>query len=175
MSGVGGLACWAERYRASRAPDFIIGGADNPYIKRWWLLPRNKLFNVYLHEIIRSDDDRALHDHPWWNCSFIIAGQYVEHTIDAGGIEKHVIRRSGSAKFRFATAAHRLEVEPGKPAITLFFIGPRFRSWGFHCPRAGWVHWRDFTAPEDKGQIGRGCGDDPQSPAHHGASLELEA
>ena len=26
---------------------------------------RNKIFNIYLHQIIRSDDDRALHDHPY--------------------------------------------------------------------------------------------------------------
>ena len=46
----------------TRAPDFVIG-AD--YLRRWWVIPRNDSQNVYLHDIRKSDDDRALHDHPW--------------------------------------------------------------------------------------------------------------
>jgi hypothetical protein len=49
--------------RPERDPDFIIG--NPPYMLRWWLLPRNPTFNVYYHRILRDDDDRALHDHPW--------------------------------------------------------------------------------------------------------------
>ena len=52
--------------RITRRPaDFVIGGAERPYLRRWWVIPRNRLFNVYLHQFLRSDDDRALHDHPW--------------------------------------------------------------------------------------------------------------
>lgn len=63
-----------------RPADFIIGGAENPYIYRWWVIPRNTIFNIYLHKIVRDDDDRALHDHPWVNCSIILKGRYVEVT-----------------------------------------------------------------------------------------------
>ena len=41
-----------------REPDFIIGGAERPYIRRWWIIPRNKLFNIYLHQVLRDDDER---------------------------------------------------------------------------------------------------------------------
>lgn len=68
-----------------REPDFIIGGAADPYVRRWWLIPRNPVLNVYLHEFLRSDDDLALHDHPWWNASLLLWGTYTEHTIAAGG------------------------------------------------------------------------------------------
>ena len=61
-----------------RPPDFVIGGSDRPYMHPWWLIPRNPWFNVYLHRIMRSDDDRALHDHPWVNCSVLLEGSYVE-------------------------------------------------------------------------------------------------
>ena len=47
-----------------RPPDFVIGGADRPYMRRWYLVPKNTQLNVYLHHFRRSDDDRALHDHP---------------------------------------------------------------------------------------------------------------
>ena len=63
-----------------RKPDFIIGPKDAPYLRRWWIIPRNRLFNIYLHQILRSDDDRALHDHPWINCSIILKGRYMEVT-----------------------------------------------------------------------------------------------
>ncbi len=59
---------------------------------------------------------------------------------------------------RPADALHRLEVIPGERAISLFVTGPRVREWGFACPH-GWVHWRDFTSPDDSSKTGRGCGE----------------
>jgi len=142
-----------------RAPDLVIGESERPYLRRWWVIPRNRVFNIYLHEILRSDDDRALHDHPWFNLSVILRGWYVEHTIRAGGVNRRRVRRAGAIKARTPWSAHRLEVK--EPCLTLFITGPRLRHWGFHCPDAGWVHWRDFTNQEDSGAtIGRGCGED---------------
>jgi hypothetical protein len=63
-----------------REPDLYIGGKDDPYLLRWYLIPRNRFFNVYLHKIVRSDDDRALHDHPWWWLSVMLKGRYAEVT-----------------------------------------------------------------------------------------------
>ena len=42
-------------------PHMVIGGAEDPYLLRWYLIPRNPFVNVYLHKFLRSDDDRALH------------------------------------------------------------------------------------------------------------------
>lgn len=146
------LIAHAER----TAPDFIIGGAENPYLLRWWLVPRNPLLNVYLHHFLRSDDDRALHCHPWPNCSILLRGTYTEHTIAAGGVHRRQILRAGDVRVRPSGAmAHRVELHDG-PCWTLFITGPRYREWGFHCER-GWVHWKDFTASGDTGAIGRGC------------------
>jgi hypothetical protein len=41
---------------------------------------------------------------------------------------------------------------------TLFIFFRNIRDWDFHCPN-GWVPWWEFTAPDDKGAIGRGCGE----------------
>lgn len=146
------IAEWARNVR-QREPDFVIGPADNPYIRRWWLVPRNEFQNVYLHEILRSDDDRALHDHPWDNRSLLIEGRYIEHTPD--GV---FFREPGSVIARRAEDSHRLEVSNGGYAVSLFFTGQKVREWGFWCPN-GWVHWRDFTAGENGELVGRGCGD----------------
>jgi hypothetical protein len=141
------MQVWA-RSRLQRAPDFIIG--DN-YLRRWWVVPRNKGCNVYLHEMLHSDDDRALHDHPWDNTSFILDGGYIEHTPD-GVFE----RKTGDVINRKATDSHRLEVPNGGRAVSLFLTGPIVREWGFHCPQ-GWRVWHEFVDARDSGQVGRGC------------------
>jgi len=140
---------WAQAIMARR-PDFTIG-AD--YLRRWWVIPRNPWCNVYLHEIVQSDDDRAFHDHPWPNRSFLIFGSYIEHTPDGD-----FIRQAGDVIERSAGALHWLEAVPGVSAVSLFMTGPKQREWGFACPQ-GWVHWSDFTNPEDSSQTGRGCGE----------------
>lgn len=144
------MRLWAQRTMATRGPDFVIG--DN-YLRRWWLVPRNNAANVYLHHVVKSDDDRALHDHPWTNTSYVLDGMYVEHT-PKGSFE----RRAGDVVTRPATALHWLEIPDGGYAVSLFVTGPKVREWGFRCGH-GWVHWRDFTDGTDSSVTGRGCGE----------------
>lgn len=139
-----------------RPPDYVIGGAERPYMLRWWVIPRNRFFNVYLHCFLRSDDDRALHDHPWTNCSIVLRGAYAEHTIAQGGVHRVAYRKAGDWHFRWTgRMAHRIEIEA--PCWTLFLTGPRYREWFFHCTERGLVHWKAFTAADNPGAIGRGC------------------
>lgn len=141
-----------------RPPDFIIGDQARPYLLRWWLIPRNRFFNLYLHEFRRSDDDRAHHGHPWLcNASWVLAGGSTEHTIEAGGVHHRRRLTMGAFRFRWGASPHRIELAEGTRCWTLFFTGPRIREWGFYCPERGWVHWRDFTAPDNAGAIGPGC------------------
>lgn len=146
------MRAWAA-YHMERSPDFVIGEAPAPYLRRWWIIPRNTGCNTYLHEILRSDDDRALHDHPWDNTSMLIDGRYVEHTPEGS-----FVREAGSIVTRRATDSHRLEILPGERALSLFITGPKLREWGFHCPK-GWVHWRDFTGGANGELVGAGCGE----------------
>lgn len=144
------MQVWAASIMA-RACDFPIG--DPVYLERWWIIPRNEKQNVYLHRILRDDDDRALHDHPWANASYVIAGSYREITP-----EGTFIRQPGDVVVRPAMALHRLELIDGDPCISLFTTGPKIREWGFDCPK-GWVHWKDFTAGDNGELVGRGCGE----------------
>ena len=149
------LNAMADRTASRREPDFVIGNRNNPYLERWWIIPRNRFFNIYLHRFLKSDDDRALHDHPWINCSILINGEYVEHTIAAGGIQYRNHYVTGDIKFRRAKYAHRVELINGQ-CWTLFITGPVIREWGFHCVH-GWRRWQEFVDQRDSGQIGRGC------------------
>ena len=159
---------WLRRLVSGR-PHQVIGGAEDPYLRRWYLIPRNPLINVYLHQFLRSDDDRALHDHPWWFVSLILRGAYTEVT-ERGSIWRAAAeprRQYWGCRvlaFRRAEWRHRVQLsmlspQREAPAWTLIITGRRTRSWGFWCPnwvrsqytRHGWVregerfvHWRDF-------------------------------
>ena len=145
---------------ASRPPDFV----EDPYMLRWWLIPRNRFFNIYLHHILHDDKDRALHDHPWASLSYIISGKLVEHYKKIyptyhwiKWVQKSRVLKARQWVYRSATFVHRL-ILVSDTATTLFMTGPTVRSWGFHCPQ-GWVPWQDFVSPDDKGAVGRGCGE----------------
>lgn len=155
-----------------RPPDIEIGGSENPYMRRWWLIPRNRLFNIYLHQFLRDDDDRALHDHPWPNCSLLLTGAYWEITFARPPVHGAPLppavrawRRRGRPVFRRGSTAHRIvlprDIWTGKPipCWSLFLTGPVSRSWGFWCPAGRWVHWRSFTAGPRGEVVGAGCGD----------------
>lgn len=140
--------------RGRGEPDLVIGGAERPYMLRWYVVPRNSWFNVYLHRIKRSDDDRALHDHPWPSLSVLLKGRLGEWHGDAPAYRSF---KAGAIVYRPAEFKHRLVVyDDTDGALTLFITGPKVREWGFWCPQ-GFKHWRDFTAADDSGKIGKGC------------------
>lgn len=94
-------------------PHFIIGPLDEPYLIRRYIVPRNKFLNIYLHKFMRSDDDRALHDHPWPWMSIVLKGGYWEHRPDQL-ITSRSWRRPGSVALRGAGSPHRVELASHK-------------------------------------------------------------
>lgn len=132
-----------------RKPDFVVNGTgeERDYLRRWWIWPRNRWANAYLHVFHRSDDARAVHDHPWFNVSIILRGRYREHFHD--GTSK--VRKPGHVVFRSARALHRLELLT--PAVTTIFLtGPRVRTWGFQTPDKGWIPhtaWDAYVAKQE--------------------------
>lgn len=146
---------------------FVIG--DPPYLKRWFVIPRNRVANVYLHHFLRDDDDRALHDHPWSNISLIF-GEYGEVVFKQPPEEgvplpptTLIVRRRWSVTRRKAEQAHRIvlprstETDKPIPCWSLFLTGRNKRSWGFWCPEGRWIHWRKFTAGPRGETVGAGC------------------
>lgn len=148
----------------SRPPDFIIGSADNPYMKRWWM-KREQDGGCYIHRFLRDDDDRALHDHPWRSMSILLEGetreQYAPNLTDPRDPSQYKSRdlKPGDVVFRDAGFSHRIELLT-KSAVTLFITGSRDRDWGFWCQQ-GWRPWQEFVAPGKPGEVGRGCGEAP--------------
>jgi hypothetical protein len=155
---VGDLANWANDIMSSREADFTVEDGDKrPYMFRWFVIPRAEFSGTMLHRIVRSDKD-VHHDHPWDYTTMLLDGSYVEERLlRDGSLIRHQFQ-PGDIIRRKAADAHRLILLGDQPVTTLFLRGAKVREWGFHCP-GGWVHWRDFTNGEDRGRVGRGCGD----------------
>lgn len=153
----------AERIVATRDPDFYVGGRNDPYLRRWWLIPRNPIFNVYLHDFVKDDEDRAPHCHPWISLSLVLSGPmreiYLERTRTLDGTIVTERRRTvgaGDLIYRPARFAHRMVI-PHPGSLTLFMTGPRIREWYFWCDNKRPVHWKAFVDDRDRGLVGRGC------------------
>lgn len=152
---------WPVFLTFPREPDFLIGPDDDVYLRRWWVIPHNRFLNIYLHHFKRSDDDRALHDHPWANLSILLSGSYLEHTPHGSAKLRKPWRPWAFWRLpvRLPTSAHRVELIDGEPVWTLFLTGPKRRAWGFLCPR-GWIPWTEFAETRPGGNaLGKGCGE----------------
>jgi len=108
------------------------------YLRRWKLFPRNRVFNIYLHQILLSDE-RIYHDHRYASLSFILKGQMIE------SIHPDRARRVKPWRFyyRSSTMMHFLTLFGEKPVWTLFITGPEVKPWGFMTER-GWVGHEDY-------------------------------
>lgn len=144
-----GLREWFKRLVSGR-PHIVIGSGESPYMLRWYLIPRNRWLNLYLHKFLSDDEDRALHDHPWWFVSLMIRGSYYETSEAAPSVFVSNIREAPSLAFRSATHRHKVALlrdlngQP-IPCWTVVLTGRNRREWGFWCP-AGFVHWRKFLS-----------------------------
>lgn len=138
-----------------RKPDLVIGPRDAPQTLRWHLF-RWRGIQVSLHRWVRSDSDRALHDHSAGSVSILLTGCYRDWLSHSWEKPRWKFCIPLVPYYRSARTAHRVELTHG-PLWTLWIRFKPRRSWGFYCPK-GWVHWRDFVDSRDIGQVGRGCG-----------------
>lgn len=132
---------WLRTLLSGRPHQVIGDDPAEPYLLRWFLIPRNPLINIYRHRFCQSDPS-VPHDHPWHFASLVLSGHYRE-------IREHrtIVRRPGSVAFRRAGSRHRVELLGG-PVTTVIITGPRCRRWGFWCPQptapSVFVPWEQF-------------------------------
>lgn len=102
---------------------------------------------VYLHQFHRSDADE-MHNHPWPFVSVILWGGYWERTPATGwtngdGPTRRRWYGPGRILWRPHGWIHSVDIPAGKTAFTLFIRGIKRSSWGFFCPRIGFINWRE--------------------------------
>lgn len=120
----------------------VILDRDNkaPYLIRYYLLHNNRSescnFNIFLHKIVKSDNDESLHDHPWSFFNIILSGGYYESLFKRGesnNITGETItwRRPGYYSKNKANHCHKISLKNNTPCWTLFVPFKRVRPWGF--------------------------------------------
>lgn len=179
LSLIAPFVVWASPFliwSAKFSPYFHIKNKDgSPYMDRWWLIKARWItggWGIRVHHIRSSDDDRALHDHPWAWGTIICKSGYFEvlavfetrvaaaNAARAWGFTwlyekqtgKYVMGRHlfpGSVTWRTPEAFHRLRLyEAGgsvRSAWTIFITGPRVQGWGF-LDKGNKVPWREYVA-----------------------------
>lgn len=125
----GGTGWWPKRRNILRCDQAGL------LLIRYFIL-NTRVFGIFLHHLISSDDDRALHDHPWSFITILLTGGYWEHTTT-----ERLWRGRFSVLFRPAEWQHRLELE--KPVWTLVIKFRTRRSWGF-IMKDGWHKWEKY-------------------------------
>lgn len=143
----------------------IIGPDECPYVQRWFV--QTPLGTARVHHFMRSDDDRALHDHPWSFVTLVVRGSYRDITAcpwcadgkvriqrwpepEAGpecgpclgtGVRVDELT-PGSVRYRPAEHQHRVESDG---AWTIVLSGRKRRTWGF-WEGAKFTRWREYLA-----------------------------
>ena len=152
-----------------RKPDLIIGPRHNPQTVRWHIFVWRG-WQLSLHKWLRSDSDRAPHDHKADNLSIILGGGYFE-TIRTFVWQNGKMAYHDTEHFRWplipyfrkAETPHRVTLpSDGKPVWTLWLRWPPRRRWGYWCDNRGWVDADQYNDEADYyttgvSDVGRGC------------------
>ena len=125
---------------------------DEPYLERYYVFLKDRgvfPFNVFLHKFLKSDPD-DVHDHPWPYATLILKGGYWEWVpeFDEQGTkisERKIWRGAGHFRISSAKSFHRVELEPGVTAWSIFMPGPKQREWGF-LRQGKWIQWEKYLA-----------------------------
>lgn len=151
--------------RAKRTPYEHLEG----YMERYWLVkPSRWTFGcgIRVHHILRSDNDRDMHTHPWWNLSLILRGVYWEVMpakkdepgayyggyVNLNEPFKMKQRKVGDLVFRRRTARHKLMLFRG-PVWTFFVTGPETRDaspWGYMVAGEQYVDRRSYAVRDEE-------------------------
>jgi len=142
VSAFGPVKRWLVR-RALRTPYQHLPG----YMSRWWLfnayadsegksIKRNRLMrrlpSVRIHHILRADDGRAMHDHPWDARSYILGGCYSETRRRGDDLPNGWLTYvPGDVNVLRAEDFHRIAYVSDGGVWTLFITWPKRKSWGF--------------------------------------------
>lgn len=126
------------------------------YLDRWGV--ECSFGGVFLHKMNAPDPGIDLHDHPWFFCSFIVWGGYVEErstrdrasAIAAWAEGVRLEQRGAPRRRRWLSLqstplgwAHRITELRRGTSWSLVLHGPKVRTWGFFLP-TGWVDWMTY-------------------------------
>lgn len=106
-----------------------------PFLYRYHLFTfGNDGPGMCIHRFVKSDPERGYHDHPWKHAiSFILCGGYTEKILDDKAENGYNVYARNRWTFNYLDGAksfHRVMIEEGKDAWTLFAFQKRSKIWG---------------------------------------------
>jgi hypothetical protein len=147
----------------------IVNCVREAYLHRWYVI-RTERIGIFVHRFVRSDEDRALHDHPWAFIVIPLWGGYLEYSdrpvMRGRNVERacrefarlpdflntilsqreSVVRRIWpiiSTRYRDTTYRHRVELIKERPSWSIFIRFKKIREWGF-WPKEGFLLWNKW-------------------------------
>ncbi|MCY1389110.1 hypothetical protein D9M71_39000 [compost metagenome] len=158
--------------RARRTPYQHIWSPDGSklYMARWWLFnPYDRdthkakygwfPWSIRIHQILRPDDDRDLHDHPWDARTVILRGRYTEQRLAdeelvslmkapvCAHVTEFIDRRAGDTATLRHGEYHRIDQVSSGGVFTLFITSRWRGEWGF-LVNGSKVDWKTYTGEE---------------------------
>ena len=137
------------RFSAKLRCRIITGRNGEPYLERYHLLRLPFGIHIYLHRFVASDPGRALHNHPWRSAlSLVLAGGYQETRLPRREDQRLIRRRITAGQLNYISGRiyHRIDLEPGEQAWSLFIHSANERSWGFLDTRERSFSYSDHQA-----------------------------
>lgn len=106
-----------------------------PFLYRYHLFTLgNDGPGMCIHHFVKSDPDRGYHDHPWEkSLSFILCGGYAERILDKNNENGYITHNRKRWTFNYLKGSgvfHRVMIDEGKDAWTLFMFQKRSKTWG---------------------------------------------
>lgn len=127
-------------------------GRTEDYIHRWSLwLPFG--LSMKIHKIVRPDNDRCEHDHPWWFIRFILHGGYKE-VIKGKEYNRLPWRPWFFWRIYPCLPSFQHKITKLHKPYNLSFVicGPNRGKWGF-ITKKGWIHWKKFLNAKKKNVV----------------------
>lgn len=123
------------------------------YMWRFWLFNRYDgkgrhipwLPSIRIHHIVRPDQSRHLHNHPWDARTIILEGWYCEELED----RKYRWREQGDTTAIQNDLYHRIQQVPCSGTWTLFITYSKSHQWGFKVD-GEFVPYRKYLGVDDK-------------------------
>lgn len=132
----------------------IISQFGHVHFRRYRLL-QTPWFAIYIHQILRSDEDNDMHDHPWKFTSVILSGSYEESVMYPPNFYAvhHYTYHQGDVVEHAAEDAHRLRLKT-KEVWTLVIASGRKREWGYRLRGGVWIPNREYRISKNNKQLG---------------------
>jgi hypothetical protein len=137
----------------------IISKDGLVHFRRWRILA-TPWFNIYIHNILRSDEEAHPHDHPWNFLSFILKGGYTEAWLPfyedvayRNGVPLlNSTRKPGTVVYHDAKDFHKLTLLKDSAWTLVFTFGKRRPTWGYQTEQ-GWFEQKAYRELKHEGKL----------------------